>query len=574
MKKVYTIIPVLLVTAIVSFIGFSQKAPNEISYNKAVADANRDVMSISNVIDQKKKTAKFDKLPLFNATSNYSGKTYSEYVNDASFLTLNKNSQAEILSGEKENISLSIPYINNTSIEVELTKAKVTEDNFKLYGLSGESQTRVTYIPGVHYRGVIKNKKNSFVSLSVFNDNIMGVFSDETGNYVLGSIKDDKNKFTNDYILYNDLNLKIKNKFKCGVDENEDKFKRSMGDVKEQIKEFHNSNLTSAIPIRIYFEGDFNMISRFGGLQGAANFTEGFFNSVAAIYQNEGIVTTISGFSGWTSTDPYANLNDSYDILIKFGARKQDNFTGNLAHLLSTGHNGQLGGIAWIRTLCTSYNASDSSGRYGFSNIDPDFNNFPTYSWTVNVVTHELGHNVGSYHTFACHWPINGQIRGIDTCVITPENSPCAGTTRARSGTIMSYCHLNGAVNLSAGFGPLPGDTIRAAYTTSSCLTQYVNSSEFPAGPHLLQNFPNPYNPSTTIKFNLLNAARVSLKVYDIAGKEVASLINENSLSAGDYNYFFDTSKYNLTSGVYFYKIIAEGSNNIFTDVKKMMLVK
>ncbi|CAN5569162.1 hypothetical protein BH10BAC5_BH10BAC5_13170 [soil metagenome] len=575
MKKVYTVIPVILLVAVISFIGFSQKTENRITFNKEAVDANRDIMKVSNVIEQKKLTYRFDKLPLFNTISNYTGKTYAEYVNDASFLTLNKNTQAEILSGSKENITLQIPYINNTFIEVELTKAKVTEDDMKVYGLSGSGKTQVTYIPGVHYRGIIKNKKNSIATLSVFNENVMGIFSDETGNYVLGSIKNDKNQFTNDYILYNDVNLKIKNTFKCGLDDNEDRFSKAMGEVKEQINDYHSKNLTANVPIRVYFEGDHDMYVRAGNnLTTLSNFISAFFNSVATIYQNEGIPTTISNIAGWTSTDPYANLTDSYEILISFGARNRDSFTGNLGHLLSTGHGGQLGGIAWIRTLCTQYNASDSSGRYAFSNIDPDYNNFPTYSWTVNVVTHEMGHNVGSYHTHACHWPINGQIRGIDTCVITEENSICASTSRARNGTIMSYCHLNGSINLAAGFGPLPGDTILAAYNTAGCFTQLVNSSERPAVFDLVQNFPNPYNPATTIKFNLPASARVNLKVYDMSGKEVANLISGDNLTFGSYNYFFDSQAYNLTSGVYFYKIVAEGANSIFTDVKKMVLVK
>jgi len=185
-----------------------------------------------------------------------------------------------------------------------------------------------------------------------------------------------------------------------------------------------------------------------------------------------------------------------------------------------------------------------------------------------------MGHNVGSYHTHACHWPINGQIRGIDTCVITAENDPCASTTRARMGTIMSYCNLNGSVNLSLGFGPLPHDTILAAYNTSGCLNHVTNSSEQPVAYDLIQNYPNPFNPSTTIKFSLPAAAKVTLKVYDISGKEVASLVEGNNFTAGNYNYYFNTQAYNLTSGVYFYKMVAEGNNNIFVDVKKMMLVK
>lgn len=92
-------------------------------------------------------------------------------------------------------------------------------------------------------------------------------------------------------------------------------------------------------------------------------------------------------------------------------------------------------------------------------------------------------------------------------------------------------------------------------------------SSEVPANYSLSQNYPNPFNPTTNIKFAVAKSGFVNLKVYDLSGKEVASLVNDN-LSAGTYSYAFDGSK--LSSGIYFYTIRA----NDFTETKKMMLIK
>ena len=83
----------------------------------------------------------------------------------------------------------------------------------------------------------------------------------------------------------------------------------------------------------------------------------------------------------------------------------------------------------------------------------------------------------------------------------------------------------------------------------------------------LEQNFPNPFNPSTKINFSITKAGFTSLKVYDILGKEVASLVNGN-LAAGKYSADFDASE--LTSGVYFYKL----ETSDFSSVKKMSLIK
>jgi len=83
----------------------------------------------------------------------------------------------------------------------------------------------------------------------------------------------------------------------------------------------------------------------------------------------------------------------------------------------------------------------------------------------------------------------------------------------------------------------------------------------------LSQNYPNPFNPVTNLEFGISKLGFVSLKVFDMLGKEVATLVNEN-LNPGNYNYNFDAS--DLTSGIYFYKLESEG----FQETKRMMLIK
>ncbi len=86
------------------------------------------------------------------------------------------------------------------------------------------------------------------------------------------------------------------------------------------------------------------------------------------------------------------------------------------------------------------------------------------------------------------------------------------------------------------------------------------------------QNYPNPFNPSTIINFNLAADSRVSLKVYDILGTEVTTLINRN-FTAGTHQVEFSAE--NLNSGMYFYRLDAAGSEGQeFSSVKKMMLIK
>jgi N-acetylneuraminic acid mutarotase len=93
-----------------------------------------------------------------------------------------------------------------------------------------------------------------------------------------------------------------------------------------------------------------------------------------------------------------------------------------------------------------------------------------------------------------------------------------------------------------------------------------------PAEFALDQNYPNPFNPSTKIEFRLAVDSKVTLKVFDVLGQEVASLFNGNFV-AGGHSVNFDASM--LNSGVYFYRIEATGVNGTnFVDVKKMILTK
>ena len=94
-----------------------------------------------------------------------------------------------------------------------------------------------------------------------------------------------------------------------------------------------------------------------------------------------------------------------------------------------------------------------------------------------------------------------------------------------------------------------------------------IISTGVPKSFRLYQNYPNPFNPTTTIKFDVTKAALVKLRIFDILGREVAVLVNEN-LRVGSYEAEFSSTK--LASGLYFYELKAED----YREVKKMILVK
>ena len=90
---------------------------------------------------------------------------------------------------------------------------------------------------------------------------------------------------------------------------------------------------------------------------------------------------------------------------------------------------------------------------------------------------------------------------------------------------------------------------------------------------YVSQNYPNPFNPITTIEFDLASGAMASIILYDVAGKEVKTLMNSN-LQAG--HYVFELNASELPSGMYFYRLNAKNplGKMIFSATKKLVLMK
>jgi hypothetical protein len=98
------------------------------------------------------------------------------------------------------------------------------------------------------------------------------------------------------------------------------------------------------------------------------------------------------------------------------------------------------------------------------------------------------------------------------------------------------------------------------------------NGTEIPARFELSQNYPNPFNPTTKIDFAVPRSSYVTIKIYDITGREIKSLVNQK-MTPGNYTVDWngrDNNGLQISTGVYFYRFVASG--NVF--VKKMVLIK
>jgi hypothetical protein len=358
------------------------------------------------------------------------------------------------------------------TVELELVRVDITTPDFAV--VTSESKGRaVPYQPGVHYRGRVKGDPDSHAAVSVFRDEVMGAyFTPGDGTVVIGRLLGDNPK--GEHIVYPSRVIDGSNNWVCGTDHG-GRGAASLpagpsgtGTGSDPVASFHFTPVASGADkalvkcVRIYVEAAYDVFQNKGSSTAVTNYVTGFFNQSAVLYANEQIPITLSQVFVWTSNDPYSDTGSSSTMLSGFQSYR-NSFNGDIGHLVAF-HGG--GGIAaGFNGFCNS----NIDNRQCFSGVQSSYSNVPTYSWTVQVFTHEMGHLFGSRHTHACVW--NGNNTAIDGCYTTEGGCPRPGVP-AGGGTIMSYCHLSGnpGINFNNGFGTQPGNTIRSRFNAASCL--------------------------------------------------------------------------------------------------------
>ncbi len=218
---------------------------------------------------------------------------------------------------------------------------------------------------------------------------------------------------------------------------------------------------------------------------------------------------------------------------------------------LIDGYGGLLYSIQMINAT-TGYVAGGSGHVYKTTNggVLWDTLTIPTRSFTnyaLQFYNANVGMVVGSSGT--CFYTSNGGVNWI---------------SKNTNGNTMYGCFLLPSTkSFAVGAG---GNILRNNVVVTGIA---VNGIQLPVQFSLEQNYPNPFNPSTTISYAMPKAGLVNLKVYDIAGREVMTLIDNQQMSAGMNKITFNGS--NLSSGVYFYSIKVD---NNFLGTKKMILIK
>ncbi len=232
------------------------------------------------------------------------------------------------------------------------------------------------------------------------------------------------------------------------------------------------------------------------------------------------------------------------------------------------------GGLNWIFTqiFSSTYNINSVfciGSLYGWlgSPAGPPFGVYSIYKTTnggMNWISSPNGIQANSLFFINRN---KGWAASNNGSILITENSGTNWTNQTASHPGISYHSIYFSDSLT-GWAVGDSGTILKT-TTGGVLTNFINTeTEIPDRYFLSQNYPNPFNPKTIIKYKCSIFNFVTLKVYDVLGNEIRTLVNENK-PPGNYRVEFDGADY--PSGIYFYRLEVNGN---IIDTKRMLLIK
>lgn len=404
----------------------------------------------ASAIQQAERFAPFDEI-----TSDLSDTSIpDDLLSEKQIFQLKKQILKDIRTNKSEYLRLNVP-IEGQNRELHLMKAEVFSPDFRLEVASAPGIS-LHHDMGLHYRGTLADTPESLVAISFFEDEISGFIAIDNRHFTIGKIEESDN-----HVLYekNDFNENFS--FECQAIPEENPTSTAVTPLEKSVL---------AGCLRIHIEADYSLYqTKNSDVNTTYNYVLALFAQTATLYANESINTDLSFLRIWDVASPYGTAAPLTDL----NNQGYGKTNGDLVHLLHTFY---TGGVAYVNVICRN------DINTGVSGLSGSYANVPTYSWDVEVLTHELGHNLGSPHTHSCSW--NGNNTQIDDCgnrYLVQDGDPntnpgpCYDANNEilpSSGTIMSYCHLTSGVgiNFNNGFGQQPGDLIRSRINSATCL--------------------------------------------------------------------------------------------------------
>ncbi|MBU3679643.1 MAG: T9SS type A sorting domain-containing protein [Candidatus Kapabacteria bacterium] len=234
-------------------------------------------------------------------------------------------------------------------------------------------------------------------------------------------------------------------------------------------------NANDTLTLELALEVDNDAVRAAGNVNDARLLVSLNMAAVSAVYETElRTKILVSNLRIWDkSNDPYPAQQDVFSLLDTFVEVYMTSMTSvqRDAAVFITSRNAAGGISATIGGLC------EPDGAYCAVDIETEAVAYPTWSWNVSVIAHELGHVCGGIHTHSCYWP-NG---ALDSCV-TAESGTCFSSddVKPSRGTIMSYCAANGdpAFEDVLEFHPMHRLVLREYLQSSACVGNQPRSRD------------------------------------------------------------------------------------------------
>ena len=370
-------------------------------------------------------------------------------------LLLRRDVLSALYNADQETFSFDLEGPGGEIYTIYLYRVDLVTPDFRATTDKGD----VIELKGKYYHGSVEGKK-SLVTLCVYDDHVVGTISvDELdSNFDIVPSEEDR------YVVNQGSDARID----CHTDDRLDLYDKAQSIVSQ-------SRAPSTKCVDVFFDICPSIYNHFNQNETVATqYIMEVFNVVKAIYAlaapvGPEININMSGIKVWTETPPFPCTVGDSQLSAYSNYRRVNTFPGNLAHHLTFD---SVSGVAWLAGLCRDqYKYGMTGMRSSETSQTPPYFPlpYPTYSWNASTVAHELGHNMGSRHTFACVWERDGNPnQSLGGCNVNEGNCPDLGES-PEGLTIMGYCEN---YPMSNGFGPQPSAVIRNFVDNASCLAE------------------------------------------------------------------------------------------------------
>ncbi|MBK7033053.1 MAG: hypothetical protein IPH85_01760 [Ignavibacteria bacterium] len=393
-----------------------------------------------------------------------------------------------------KNLTLSnfpLPGNESSSLVLERTRA-VVDANTEFYTHTKDGKVKFKVRPVVSYRGTVNGDPGTMVTLHYSQGNVTGFVQMSNGQRtVIGrdfsiqrAAEATPHLIADEATMFNADPL---SRFICGNEElpvDEEVAARKMTiPGKAKGAEMGQADYLREFKMAMVLREDIDSVMKRRGEsdEEIAQYFVKLASAMAQVYEQElDAYLYISYFEKFTNDEPsgyYYDGREPGELLNEFSldwSSRMSSVDRTVAHLYALIRpvgGSFVGGIAFLDQLCNKKHR----GGYGVSTVylnasevpgDPNRSN--AFVWDVFVAAHEMGHNIGAYHTHNCYWS-----PPVDTCQLKQDNTDACysdpALRRVVDGTIMSYCHLVNGSRTPLTFGTRVAERMRGWVATSTC---------------------------------------------------------------------------------------------------------